>query len=398
MSPRSPLVRYTLVLLTGLLLAPTPTVAQVRSILLLLPTDDRRLEMGHDATGALSASDHLSAKDAFLEAWAFAADPGQSVTVDLESDAFDTVLYVVGPGLSETLSDDDGGQGCNSRISFTVLESGSFHVVASSVGGRETGRYTIRVSERPGTTSDYGCGEPDPAQLRALSTDGRTIAMGAQEASLLTPFSPTVQDGRPAEAWSLEGRAGDRISVVVESASFDAFVYLMGPGIEGVLSDDDGAGDLNSRLDATLPEDGPYTVVASSITPDANGAYTIRVEEPVDLTALPTGGRSISPGQTSGGVLTYGDPVVLDGRRGQVWALEGSAGQSVTIDLTSDEMDAYLYLVGPGLIEPLSDDDSGGDLNSRITHTFPESGTYRVIVSSLDSASTGSFTLRVTSR
>jgi hypothetical protein len=70
----------------------------------------------------------------------------------------------------------------------------------------------------------------------------------------------------------------------------------------------------------------------------------------------------------------------------------------VTIDLMSDELDSYLYLVGPGLDEPLSDDDGGGELNSRITHTFTESGTYRVIVSALSSDATGAFTLEVTAR
>jgi hypothetical protein len=70
----------------------------------------------------------------------------------------------------------------------------------------------------------------------------------------------------------------------------------------------------------------------------------------------------------------------------------------VTIDLLSDELDAYLYLVGPGLTELLSDDDGGGEPNSRITHTLTESGTCRVIVSALSSDATGAFTLEVTAR
>jgi hypothetical protein len=397
-SARSRLAGCALAALAGGLAVPIAARAQSQSVLSFLPTADRRLEMGATATGALSASDHLSADDAFLEAWSFEASPGQSVTIDLESDDFDAVLYVVGPGLTETLHDDDGGGGCNSRLGFTVLESGPFHVVASSLGARETGTYTLRVSDRAGETTGHACGQADPSRLQALSTEGRTISMGGRGTGQLGPFSDPVQDGRPGEAWSLEGSAGDRVSIVMEASAFDAYLYLLGPGLDEVLTDDDGGGELNARLDATLPSDGPYRVVASSISSEANGSYSIRVEEPVDLGALPTDGRSIEPGQTSGGVLTFGDPIVVDGRRGQPWALEASAGQTVTIDLMSDELDSYLYLVGPGLDEPLSDDDGGGELNSRITHTFTESGTYRVIVSALSSDATGAFTLQVTAR
>jgi len=90
--------------------------------------------------------------------------------------------------------------------------------------------------------------------------------------------------------------------------------------------------------------------------------------------------------------------VLLEGRRGQVWGLEASAGQRVTIDLVSSEFDTYLYLVGPGFDEPLFDDDGAGDLDSRITATLPQDGTYRIIASAIDANQIGAFTLRVEGR
>ena len=38
--------------------------------------------------------------------------------------------------------------------------------------------------------------------------------------------------------------------------------------------------------------------------------------------------------------------MIEQGRTGQAWALEGREGQTVTIDLISDEFDCYLYVIG----------------------------------------------------
>jgi hypothetical protein len=362
-----------------------------------VPTDGRALSLGSEDTGALSTADVRAADDSYLEAWELNGRSGQSVTIDLLADAFDPRLYVVGPGLPETLMDDDGGNGCNARLTFTLLETGTFRVIVSSLSARATGTYTIRVSDRPGPPPTHGCGEIDPGSLETLSTEGRTLRMGSVVSGRLGLGSSTVQDGRPAEAWRLEGRAGERISIVLESDDFDSYLYLAGPGLDGVQTDDDSGGELSSLIEATLPADGPYRVIAAALSAGASGAYTLRVDEPVDLATLPTDGRMLDLGQRVEGQLRTSDPVVVEGRRGQVWGLNGVAGQSLVIDLMADDFDAYLYLAGPGLVEPLSDDDGGEGLNSQLSVTLPESGTYRVIVSSLSEGS-GSFTLSVARR
>lgn len=368
--------------------------AQSTSVLMLIPTEDRVLEIGSDVTGALSTSDPLTPDDRYLEAWELRGRAGQSATVDVESDAFDPRVYVVGPGLSETLFADDGGGGCNARLTMTFLENGTFRVVASSLSARETGTYRIRVSERPGPAPTYGCGEVDPDALIGLPIEGRPVlGMGSLQSSSLGPLSRTVQEGRPAEAWRLQGRAGERVSIVMTSDDFDTYLYLVGPGLEGVLTDDDGAGNLDAKIDVTLPTAGPFTVVAAGLSSGAQGAYTLRVEPPFDPNTLSTDGRSIDLGQTVTGSLASSDPLVAEGRRGQAWAFDGVAGRLVTIHLSAD-YDTYLYLVGPGIDEPIGDDDGGGGTNSQIETTLPGTGTYRVIASSFSSG-TGPYTLTV---
>ena len=92
-------------------------------------------------------SDFITTDGSFVEAWAFEGEPGQEVMIDLVSDDFDSYLYVAGPGLQETLADDDSGGACHSRINLAVLDRGLFHVVASS-SSRQTGTYQLLMSPR----------------------------------------------------------------------------------------------------------------------------------------------------------------------------------------------------------------------------------------------------------
>jgi hypothetical protein len=383
----------TLVTLTFL---PVGAVAQSPSVLTLLPTDGRSLEVGGEVTGALSSADYVSPDDYVLEAWDVQGRAGQSVTIDLASDAFDARLYLVGPGFSDTQFDDNGGGGCNARLSITFLENGTYRVVASSYSG-ETGTYTLRVAEGAVPAPGYGCGEMNPEILADLPTDGRSLEVGALRTGVLGPASRIVQEGRAGEAWLLTGRTGDRVSVRLESDDFDAYLYLAGPGLDAILTDDDGGDDLNSRIDLTLPSDGPFTVVASALGGGSFGAYILRVEEGIDPNDLPIVGR-VAMGQTVDGLLMFVDPVVFEGRAGQIWGFDATAGQRAVIDLRSDDFDTYLYLAGPGIAEPMSDDDGGDDTNSQLTVTFPETGTYRIVASPYGSEDTGAFTITVSPR
>jgi len=386
-----------LTLFTLAAVTPASVRSQGVSVLTLLPTDGRQLRVGSEATGALSTVDYISPDDDLLEAWALEGRAGQTVTVDLLSDAFDARLYLVGPGLPETRMDDDGGGGCNARLTVTFLENGTYTVVASS-SRYETGTYILRVSDQPEPAPTYGCGDVNPAALAELPTDGRMLEVGGMGAGILGSRSRIVQEGRAGEAWQLNGTAGQRVTITLQSDDFDAYLYLTGPGLDEVLTDDDGAGDLNSRIDTTLPTAGPYTVVASSLGSGEFGAYILRVEEAADPNELPIEGRIVGLGQTVTGQLSYRDAAILEGRPGQVWGFDATAGQSVVIDLRSDAFDTYLYLIGPGLMEPLSDDDGGDDQSSRLTVTFPETGTYRIIASAYSSGSAGDFALSVSSR
>lgn len=387
---------YLLAISISVLLAlPASVSAQDGSVLSLLPTEGRTLTIGEQVEGALSASDMRGPDDAPLEAWTLEAEAGQRLTLDLRSDAFDAYLYLVGPGFGETQWDDDGAGGCDARVQARFLESGVFTVVASS-RDRETGPYTLSVSTETPPVALYPCGGVSPNALMGLPLEDRVLTMGAEGTGSFDGSERTVEDDRPAEVWTFDASAGERVTFRLLSNDFDAYLYLAGPGLTEILTDDDSGGDRNAEITVQFPQTATYRVVAAALTAGSVGSYTIQAREPVDLATLPTEDRRVSVGGTASGTLPDTAPVVLDGRPAQAWALEGEAGQAVTIRLLSDDFDPYLYVAGPGLEQPIEDDDSAGETNAQVQLQFPETGTYRLLVSAYMAGVGGDFQIEVT--
>lgn len=106
---------------------------------------------------------------------------------------------------------------------------------------------------------------------------------------------------------------------------------------------------------------------------------------------------TIAPGDTVRDSLTRHDVLLrTENTYAQQWRLAGRAGETITIDLTSDVFDAYLFLLGPGFETTApQDDDSGGRCNARLTVRLPKTGDYVIVVTTSDRLATGPFTLTV---
>ncbi len=380
-----------------------------------LPVADRRLELGREHAGVLAASDFPMPDGTFAQGWALQA-AGQTVTVDLISQEFDAFLMLVGPGITNPLTDDDGAGGCNARITHTLADTGSYVVVVNSVSAGAVGAFTLRVTKTPDPPSEEMCSgiatsEPegpalDTATVLLLPRVG-TVALGDSVNGVFTDEDPELPDGRRVQIWGLEGRAGTSVTIDLISLDVDAYLTVLPPRTQAALIDDDGAGYCDARLTLDLETDGTYLILAGSLGDDHRGAYAIRVTDapppaadeacrtahtPASvLAALPESGRLVI-GRPLAEALESDDPTLPSGAHVRAYALDATFADELTIDLVSDEFDAFLHLTGPGLRIPLTDDDGGGQCHARITVTFPETGTYRVVVSSFVAA-TGTFTL-----
>ena len=82
----------------------------------------------------------------------------------------------------------------------------------------------------------------------------------------------------------------------------------------------------------------------------------------------------------------------------KLYALPCVEGRTYTIDLRSDDFDAFLRLEDPAGKQIAEDDDSGGGskgTDARITFTAPKSGTYTICATSYNAGAKGKYTLIV---
>jgi len=97
------------------------------------------------------------------------------------------------------------------------------------------------------------------------------------------------------------------------------------------------------------------------------------------------------------GVLEEGDQIIQDDNSlYDKYTFQGRAGQSVTIQLNSDDFDTYLIVIGPrNQVLGENDDSSRTNVSSQLVVTLPETGTYQVFANALDERGRGRYILRV---
>ncbi|MGH9941632.1 MAG: pre-peptidase C-terminal domain-containing protein [Pyrinomonadaceae bacterium] len=116
---------------------------------------------------------------------------------------------------------------------------------------------------------------------------------------------------------------------------------------------------------------------------------------PLALGCNPVG--PINFGQTINGALSTSDCRLPDNSYFDVYTFAASAGQQVTISMSSSSFDTYLVLLDAADEFIAEDDDGGGGTNSRISVTLPAGGTYSIIANSFDPNTTGSYSVTLTS-
>lgn len=83
----------------------------------------------------------------------------------------------------------------------------------------------------------------------------------------------------------------------------------------------------------------------------------------------------------------------VDGKHTREFLVEGEAGSRLRVELRSGAFDTFLRVLSPSGRE-WTNDDHGGETNSRVEVRLPESGRYRVVATSYVEGITGPFTLR----
>ena len=334
-----------------------------------------------------------------VAAWSMEAERGESYEIRVQSTDFDAYLYVVGRGIaslmdgSYAITNDDGGEGVDSRLCFQAPESDHYTVVAAALYG-EVGGYSLFV--RAGCLDDsqdlgeqeavegnveQGSGSPEGAAGFDFWEDVEvtdTIRLGMVSHGVFSENTGVDYDGRPIVGWALPVRGGQRLSIELVGDKVDVLLHVLSPhdfrggfgsNVDvpfGHISDDDSRGALDAQLCVLVPDDiaeAVYRVVASSATEGAVGEYGIIVMEdpngllcPTMRTAaeqyrdlmmnLPAAGRVARLGEYVEGVLTHGESIdPVHGTAVQPWFLEGvKPGDSIIVALRSVAVEADVMI------------------------------------------------------
>jgi agmatine/peptidylarginine deiminase len=242
----------------------------------------REIVVGSSRSGVLKDSDERDASGSLVQAWAINGRAGEAVVVDLISDTFDTMLNVVGPGLSRPLYDDDSGGDLNSRLRLEFPETGVYKVIVQAVDSSESGEFTVKAMPAPADESvaDWE-DEAIVAFLKALPVRQELQVDRVLNAEL-GATTAKAPNGRLAQAWMLDRCDGGRVRVSVKSDDFDTVLVVFGstPDDKPLINDDDETELLssNSTLEFDCSSATARRVVVSTFGPGESGAFSVEVK------------------------------------------------------------------------------------------------------------------------
>ena len=100
------------------------------------------------------------------------------------------------------------------------------------------------------------------------SYPGEEVRLGQALSGKLEASDRTTSDGTAYDDWLYQGRAGERLTIIMRSGSLDTYLRfgrLVNDRFTQIETDDDGGGGTNSRCDVTLPAAGVYVIRANTL-------------------------------------------------------------------------------------------------------------------------------------
>ena len=387
-----------------------------------------RVAVGDTATGNIGSNGDRDWFAVELEA-------GRTYVIDLRgsptddgtlSDPYLGGIHDSDGNLIARTTNDDGGQGYNSRVTFTATGSGTHYIAAGAAGifsGRGTYEVEVTDTSPPIVAPDPDPEDPPVAQEQEQQQEqdeppaGTVIPPAEPETAQAQDEAASVSEGdtdlpadstttgRVAVGGSATGNVesvGDRDWFAVELEADKTYRFdLMGlwtgdgtlydPVLRGIYDEDgdriydttnyDGGVGFNSRVYFTPDEGATYYVSAGAYRSHV-GTYTLAV---TDVTDYPD---DYAADRTTTGRVVVGGPVTgnIESPDDRDWfAVELEAGKTYRVDMRGDSgegglTDTYLR----GIYDEDGDridgttNDNGWGLNSRVYFTPDEGATYYV--------------------
>jgi hypothetical protein len=310
----------------------------------------------------LEAGDETLSSGEYRDDFTFDGQAGQQAIIDLRSTDFDPYLIVSTPSGEQFDNDDYEGDIARSLLALDLSESGTYEVIVTSYAEGETGAYTLQM--------DVG----DAAAVERARRETGTLAAGDE----------VLGSGEFLDTYEFEARPGQRVTIDLRSDDFDTYLILADP-VGGREENDDGSESTDSTLAMDITEAGTYRVGVTSYEAGETGSYELDIELS-DLVGGPSQNNrdvaALEAGGPARGVLESGDQQLETGEYQDTYVFDGTVGQSVTIDLTSNDFDTYVALMTPSGDVIENDDYEGSTSRSLLELELAETGRYRVVATS----------------
>ena len=319
---------------------------------------------------------------------------GKSYEIDLKGSRtgdgtlYDPYLYGVHDANGDLLAgttDNNRGEGLNSRVTFTAEEAGVYYVAARA-DGRGKGTYTLSVTE---IVDDFGTG---------TGTSGAVEVGGSATGEIETRgdrdwFAVTLEAGG---TYRIDLKGSSTGAGTLDDPYLRGVYDAAGVLLAGTANNNGGEG-YNSRVYLRAEYAGAYYVAAGA-NGGRLGTYTLSVTEvPDDFgTGTGTSGAVEVDGSATGEIEFKGD---------RDWfAVELDAGRTYRIDLEGSETgdgtltDPYLrgvYDANTDLLAGMANNDGGEGYNSRVYLREKYAGAYYVEAGA-NGGGLGTYTLSVT--
>jgi len=335
-----------------------------------------QISMGQSTTGRLEAGDAQLDNGEWFDAYEVQLQAGQQVAVEMSSDGLDTYVGTRSPSGEVNSNDDFEGSRTRSRIEWTVEETGTWVMLATTYAADESGSYTLLV-EPFSAGSDNGGSVP--------ASDGAERWSG----TLGEDDDSVISSGEWMDPIFVTGQAGERWIIDLRSSSFDPFLVLRTPEDEQIINDDfEGAND-RSLIDFTLPVSGDYIIGVTTYRAGESGSYDVSLRKVGSDEAPENAGNSYE------GNLGAGDEQLDNGEWYETYTINGLPGQNLQVEMRGS-FDTYLGIIGPGDFKEENDDGPDGSGHSLIETVLPEAGEYTIIATSYAADQGGDFSVELT--
>ena len=372
----------------------------------------RQLTVGDVVSGTLDS-------DNFVQVYTFAASTGDTISVDITTEAEDLALVLL-------VTDQNGNVVAQDTDIATPAEAS-----VTDLAIETTGTYYIQVMRASGAEGDVsGDFELELSGTQQLSGDTVTLTDGGITVELtwaeavdinlevrdpvggtVHAFSPTAPSGGNLSA-DVNGECQDTTADnptetvswpvgEVPAGSYEVIVhYYDACGIGGPQEfqlDANVNGGTTQSIPGTL---NPTQEYLARLIVEPNGSWTLDnggVYAGLNVSLFSdeiANGEPIAVGTTVSGTITNDEPA-------QAYTFDGTTGTIVNIALQaqSGSLDTYVALLGPDNSIVASNDDASDSTNSGIDYTLGADGTYTIIATRYGLAiggTEGDFTLSLT--